>query len=391
MALRDRGFSGRVTLVGGEPLLPYERPPLSKDGLLHGAEPRWIADADRYQELAIDLRTGVTATRLDRDRKSAALSDGTVLNYDRLLLATGARPRELANVTSPRGYIRSLRTHADALALRPFLGSGRSVVILGGGFIGLEVAASARRLGAAVTLLEGLPRVLSRGVAPEIAMVIAARHAAEGVDIRCGTSLVAVEEGDDGVRIALADGSRIRGDLLIVGIGSIPNTHLAEEAGLAVDNGIAVDSSLATSDPDIFAAGDCCSFPSALFGGRRLRLESWRSAQEQGALAAANMLDMQDTLSSVPWFWSDQFDLTLQVAGLADGAATTVRRDLSPEAFVLFQLDEEGRLVGASGIGPGNAVARDIRLAEMLIAARKRPDPAALANADIKLKQLLAA
>ena len=177
----------------------------------------------------------------------------------------------------------------------------------------------------------------------------------------------------------------------MIGIGATPVTGLAKTAGLALGNGVAVDELLQTSDPEIFAAGDCCSFPLAIYGGRRVRLEAWRNAQDQGTLAARNMLDMAEPISAVPWFWSDQYDLTLQVAGLAEGAARVVHRDLGDGAFILFHLSSDGRLLAASGIGPGNAVARDIRLAEMLIAKAARPEPAELAAPDFKLKKLLAA
>ncbi|WP_349959300.1 FAD-dependent oxidoreductase [Rhizobium sp. ZPR3] len=391
LTLRERGFAGDVTLVGSEALLPYERPPLSKAGLLQGAEPKWIADVGRYKELGIAIRIGTTAIAIDRLQKIVELSDGTTLGYDKLLLATGARPRELGNAVSTHGHIRSLRTHSDAMALRPFLKSGRSIAIFGGGFIGLELAASARTLGASVILLEGLPRILSRGVPAEIAARIADRHAAEGVDIRCGVKILSVTETVAGVSIALDGADMIAADILVVGIGAIPNAELAAVAGLAIENGISVDSNLRTSDPDIFAAGDCCSFPSVHFGDRRLRLESWRNAQEQGVRAAACMMGATEAPLSVPWFWSDQYDLTLQVTGLADGAMTMIRRNLSEDAFILFHLDGGGKILAASGIGPGNSVARDIRLAEMLIAAGRRPDPTALANPEMKLKQLLAA
>ena len=177
----------------------------------------------------------------------------------------------------------------------------------------------------------------------------------------------------------------------MIGIGAVPVTALAAEAGLAVDNGIAVDATLRTEDPDIFAAGDCCSFPLAIYGGRRVRLEAWRNAQQQGALAANNMLGANEAHAAVPWFWSDQYGLTLQIAGLSDEGRSTVRRDLDDGAFILFHLAGDGRLVAASGIGPGNAVARDIRLAEMLIAKRAAPAPEALGSQAVKLKSLLAA
>jgi 3-phenylpropionate/trans-cinnamate dioxygenase ferredoxin reductase subunit len=277
------------------------------------------------------------------------------------------------------------------MAIRAWLGPGRRLAIIGGGFIGLELAASARKLGTSVTLIEGLPRILSRGVPSEIAKAVASRHQAEGVDILCNARIAKVEHAEAVVRVFLEDGSVIEADLLVVGIGSVPNTEIAAEAGVTIDNGIAVDTHLQTSDPDIYAAGDCCSFPILHYGHRRIRLESWRSAQEQALLAAANLMGARDVVAAVPWFWSDQYDMTLQVAGLADGATTTIRRDLSAEAFILFHLDGDGRLLAASGIGPGNTIARDIRLAEMLIAAGRHPDPAALAAPEVKLKQLLAA
>jgi len=268
--------------------------------------------------------------------------------------------------------------------------AGSHIAILGGGFIGLELAASARRRGARVTVIEALPRILTRGVPEEIARIIDARHRAEGVVLLCGKGVTALREDASGIEIALSDGDAVTADLLIIGIGAVPVTDLAQSAGLAIENGIAVDEQLQTSDPAIYAAGDCCSFPLAIYGGRRVRLECWRSAQEQGALAARNMLGAGENVSAVPWFWSDQYDLTLQIAGLPDEGREIVRRDLSDNAFILFHL-ANGRLIAASGIAQGNAVAKDIRLAEMLIAKRATPDPAALAQPQVKLKSLLAA
>ncbi len=389
-ALRERGFDGAITLIGSETHLPYERPPLSKEALVAGAGPKLVAQAERYVEAGIDLLLGRTVSEIDRAARHVVLGDGTVVAYDRLLIATGARPRALPG-TNYGGRIATLRSHDDTARIRAHLVEGSHVAILGGGFIGLELAASARKLGASVTLVEGLPRVLTRGVPPEIAEIVANRHMAEGVEILCGAKVTGIEDLPGEVRIALEDGRVVSASLLVVGIGAVPNTELAEAAGLAVDNGIAVDGHLRTSDADIFAAGDCTSWPLPLYGDRRIRLESWRNAQEQGQLAAANMLGGEDVHSAVPWFWSDQYDMTLQIAGLADGTVTTVRREMGEGAFILFHLDGEGRLIAASGIGPGNAVARDIRLAEMLIAARIHPDPAELAAPETKLKKLLAA
>lgn len=389
-ALREKGFDGTITLIGSESHLPYERPPLSKEALVAGAGPKLVADAERYAEARIDVLSGRTVSELDRAGKRLILDDGTAVPYDKLLLATGARPRALPGAACG-GRIAALRSHDDATRIRAHLVDGSHIAVLGGGFIGLELAASARKLGATVTLIEGLPRVLSRGVPAEIAEIVAQRHAAEGVEILCGAKVANIEERPGEVRIALEDGRIVAASLLVVGIGAAPNTELAEAAGLAVENGIAVDGRLRTSDPDIYAAGDCTSYPLPLYGERRIRLESWRNAQEQGQLAAANMLGGAEAHSAVPWFWSDQYDMTLQIAGLADGAVTTVRREMGKGAFILFHLDADGRLIAASGIGPGNAVARDIRLAEMLIAARIHPDPAELAAPETKLKKLLAA
>ncbi|MBY3091619.1 ferredoxin reductase [Rhizobium laguerreae] len=390
-ALREKGFGGEITLVGAEPLLPYERPPLSKAASTDASDPKFIAAAEKYIENGIRLLTGLEAMDLDTASRTVALLDGTVLSYDKLLLATGAAARSFPGAPQGSPHIRALRTHHDAAALREAMKPGQHIAIIGGGFIGLELAATARLLGAEVTVIEGLERVLKRGVPEEIALMLTERHRAEGVNIRCGVSIEALTEESGKALIRLSTGEAIEADLVLVGIGARPNVEMAERAGLAIDNGIAVDTYLQTSAAHVFAAGDCCSFPLPIYGGRRVRLESWRNAQEQGTLAAANMLGLNQAVSAVPWFWSDQYDMTLQISGLAEGAMTHQRRDLGPSAFILFHLDADGRLIAASGIGPGNAVARDIRLAEMLIAARAHPNPSALAASDIKLKSLLAA
>ncbi|UXN69778.1 FAD-dependent oxidoreductase [Devosia neptuniae] len=390
MALREQGFAGDVTLVGGESHLPYERPPLSKEGML--AElfaAKTIATAERLAEAGIAFRGGLAVAGIDREGKRLEGADGRVIGYDKLLLATGAAPRRLPGVEGER--IVYLRTIEDALRLREALGAGRHLAVIGGGFIGLELAASARLRGAEVTLIEALPRLLSRGVPEAMARQIEARHLAGGVKLVFGDGIAGIASGAESAVVTLASGRRIEADLVLVGIGAVPNVTLAEGAGLAIENGIAVDRHLATGDPDIFAAGDCCSFPLEIYGGRRVRLESWRNAQDQGNLAARNMLGAGEAISSVPWFWSDQYELTLQIAGLSGEGTTVVRRELEDGASILFHLAADGRLVAASGLGVGNAVARDIRLAEMLIGKRARPDVAALGDAGVKLKGLLAA
>ena len=391
LALRDLGYEGPVTLVGDEPHLPYERPPLSKEAMTGEAPAiKAIASDELFAERSIRHIHSVQAVSIDRAAHQVRLSDGSSLAYDKLLLATGSVPRKLP-MPGLGAHCVYLRTFNDALAIRAHLSAGNRVAIIGGGFIGLELAASARKLGAAVTVLEAQPRILMRGVPAEIAEIIHKAHEAEGVTILTGQGIASIADNGAEVRITLADGQEIVADVAVIGIGAVPVTALAAEAGLAIDNGIAVDGTLRTEDPDIFAAGDCCSFPLAVYGGRRVRLEAWRNAQEQGALAAKNMLGADEVHTAVPWFWSDQYGLTLQIAGLSDEGRSTVRRDLDAGAFILFHLAEDGRLVAASGIGPGNAVARDIRLAEMLIAKRAAPAPEALGSQTVKLKSLLAA
>lgn len=391
-ALRENGYEGQITLIGAERHLPYERPPLSKDTMTSEEHPgaKTIATEDQFAERNIRFLPDMQVTRIDRDTRQVVLLDGNALSYDKLLLATGAVPRTLPLAAESK-HCTYLRSYDDALHMRARFQPGARIVIIGGGFIGLELAASARKRDASVTVLETQTRVLMRGVPEEIAEVIATRHRQEGVLIRCGVSISAIIDNETSVTINLADGESLDADLVIIGIGAIPVMTLAEAAGLETGNGIIVNEHLQTSDPAIFAAGDCCAFPLSIYGGRRVRLEAWRNAQEQGTLAARNMLGLSEPHLSVPWFWSDQYELGLQVTGLADEGTETIRRDLGDGAFILFHLASDGRLVAASGIGPGNSVARDIRLAEMLIARCAHPDPAHLAASDIKLKSLLAA
>ncbi len=391
VALRENGYGGLITMITGEAHAPYDRPPLSKSIITDEAHPAppYLVDEATLKSINVTLVAGSEADHIDRVARRVILKNGKAFTYEKLLIATGAEPRRIGVEGSDSPRIRYLRNYEDALALRESIGAGKHVIIIGGGFIGLEVAASARKRGASVTVIEGLQRVLSRGVPEEIATVVTDRHKAEGVDIRCGVALKSFEDHGDKVSVLLADGTSISGDLVLVGIGAVPVSDLAEKAGLECNNGISVNDRLETSDPHIFAAGDCVSFPLAVYGGRRVRLESWRSAQDQGALAAVNMLGKDQALVTVPWFWSDQYNLTMQIAGLQDEGASTVRRDISDTAFILFHVADDGRLVAASGIGIGNAVARDIRLAEMIIAKGLKPSPADLADASIGLKSLL--
>ena len=385
VSLRANGWQGAITLITEETLLPYDRPPLSKAMLVEEQEPQpvYLLDEGMIASLNAAVIRGAQATGIDRQKKAVVLADGHAVSYGKLLIATGAKPRKLSIEGGELAY--TLRDFADGDHLRNRLRVSASAAIIGGGFIGLEVASSARKLGLAVTLIEAQPRILMRGVPEEIASVVHQRHVAAGVTMEIGTALKAVET--DGVR--LADGRKVPAEIVVAGIGAAPEVALAQQAGLAIDNGIACDETLRTSDPDIYAAGDCCSFPHGLFGGKRMRLEAWRNATDQANVATENMLGGSKPYMAVPWFWSDQYDLSLQIAGSPSDGVETVRRQISENAFVMFHRDGQGRLVAASGIGIGNAIARDVKLAEMLIAKRAAPPADVLADPAVQLKTLL--
>jgi 3-phenylpropionate/trans-cinnamate dioxygenase ferredoxin reductase subunit len=325
--------------------------------------------------------------QIDRAKHSVVFADDRVIPYERLLLATGASPRKLTMEGSDTTGVLYLRTFSDALKIRSRLLPGNHIVVIGGGFIGLEIAASARERGCSVTVIEVGSRILMRGVPEEIANIVEARHRAVGVEFKLGQAIKRIDRVNDEHLILLADDSIIKCHALIVGIGAIPETSLAAASGLQIDNGISADELLTTADSDIFAAGDCCSFPHRLYDGKRIRLEAWRNAQDQGIHVARNMLGASDRYEAVPWFWSDQYDLTLQVAGLPDRGIITVKRETTDDNHLFFHLAGEGRLVSASGIGP--KIAKDIRIAEMLIEQQIKLDPILLASPDVKLKALL--
>lgn len=385
IGLREHGWKGSITLIGEEAYAPYDRPPLSKSAIVGEAEPEpvFILDESMLASLGTTFIAGVAASKIARAEKTVVLADGRRIPYQRLLLATGARARPLPGAA----HARTLRDLADSRTLRAAFTPGRRVVVIGGGFIGLELAASASARGSTVTVIETQPRIMMRGVCATVAAAVAERHAKAGVAIITAATIAAVEPD----AVVLDDGRRFAADVIVAGIGAVPEIALAQSAGLAIDNGIACDAQMRTSDPDIFAAGDCCSFPHALYDGRRIRLEAWRAAQDHGAVAAENMLGGERRFEAVPWFWSDHYELTLQIAGLPGGGAKTVTRELKDGAFIEFEFDADGRLVSASGLGRGNVIARDVRIAEMLIAKRASPDPAALADAATGLKSLLAA
>jgi 3-phenylpropionate/trans-cinnamate dioxygenase ferredoxin reductase component len=385
VAFRENAWNGPVTLISDEAFAPYDRPPLSKAAIMDEAEPQptYLLDEGMMASLEVNFLRGAAATAIDRKAKTVALADGKKIPYDRLLIATGAEPRKLSLAGSERALL--LRDIGDSVRIRNEFSEGRNIAIIGGGFIGLELASSAAKRGCRITVIEAQPRILMRGVTEEIAMRIAARHAEAGVTILAGASIEHI--GPD--KIVLSDDREIAADIIIAGIGAAPRFKLAEQAGLAIDNGISCNTYLQTSDPHIFAVGDCCSFPHPIFGNERLRLEAWRNASDQASVAVENMLGEQRQYEAVPWFWTDQYELNLQIAGLPHLGVSVVNRVPKENALILCHLDAEGRLIGASGIGQGNSIARDIRLLEMLIGKRASPDAAQLADPSFQLKSLL--
>ncbi|MBB3657859.1 3-phenylpropionate/trans-cinnamate dioxygenase ferredoxin reductase subunit [Rhizobium sp. BK650] len=377
-ALRETGYSGSVTLVGAEPHLPYERPPLSKP--MNGTvQMKLICAEDVLRAAGIDYIKGVSASKLDVDARTVLLTDGRLLPFEKLVLATGARPRKLGCPGAERAL--DLRTHADAQALFASVGPGRSAAIIGGGLIGMELASVLRGKGVAVSVIEAAPKPLGRAVPPRFAAKLHARHIAEGVDFHLDRGVSAIN--DDGV--LLTDGNIVRAQVVVSAIGVMPEITLAQDAALATGNGILTDTHLRTSAADIFAAGDCAAVSQP--GGGHIRFESWRNARTQAETAARNMIGSPEAFAAIPWFWSDQYDLGLQVAGLPQPEHQSVVRRYD-DGELEFYLDG-GRLVAAAGLGFGNALAKDIKLSEMLIAAGVRPDPAALADANLNLKALL--
>jgi 3-phenylpropionate/trans-cinnamate dioxygenase ferredoxin reductase subunit len=387
-SLRQWGFDGSIVLVGDEPFLPYERPPLSKDLLKRTVEEDrlFLRTASWYEENAVGLRTGTTVTRIDRDRRVAVLADGETEAWDALVIATGSRPRPLPVPGASLEGIFELRTIADTRRISAAMRPGAHLVVVGAGYIGLEVAAVARSLGLEVTVLEAMDRVLARVTGPVVSEFFEREHRSRGVDVRCGARL----DGFDGEKrirgVRLADGSRIDCDLAVVGVGVLPCDELARECGLACDDGIVVDLDARTSDPAVFAAGDCARRPLVHFA-RTGRLESVHNAIEQGKFVAAAILGRERPAEDVPWFWSDQYDLKLQIAGLSHGYdRIVVRGDPAARKFAVFYF-KAGALLAVDAVGSP----MEFMASRQLIARAARPDPAALADPGVSMKDIVAA
>jgi 3-phenylpropionate/trans-cinnamate dioxygenase ferredoxin reductase subunit len=381
--LRREGFAGRLVLIGDEPHLPYQRPPLSKQFLAGGmaADRLPFRHQTFYEQHRVELRLGKPAARIDPAAQRLSLADGEEVHYDRLLLCTGARSRQLGSPGADLPGVHYLRGIADVGAIRKRLVSGACVVIIGGGYIGLETAATARKLGCSVTVLEMADRVMNRVVASSVSEYFAHEHRNQGIKIICGTRVVRLEGTGSVERVVCTDGSIYKADLLIVGVGAVPNAELAAAAGLACDNGIVVDEYCCTSDPSIFAAGDCANHPSLRFE-MRVRLESVDNAFEQGKTAAFNMLDRPTVHDRVPWFWSDQFDNKMLIVGLSQGFDQQVLRgDPATRSFSVCYL-KGGELIAVEAVNHS----KDYMAGRKLIGERVRPNIDKLADPNIALK-----
>jgi 3-phenylpropionate/trans-cinnamate dioxygenase ferredoxin reductase subunit len=388
-SLRLGGYTGALTLVGDEPALPYQRPPLSK-AYMKGemAEERlYFRPAPWYQDQNIEVILSTRATGIDRTNRKVELAHGGHLDYDALIIATGSRPRALPVKGATLNGVHDLRDLSDVERIRPNMIAGRKMVIIGAGYIGLEAAAVARQMGLDVTVLEMAPRVLARVTSPVMSNFFETEHRAQGVMILTDSRLDHLDGADGKVSAAiLADGTRIDADIVLVGIGILPNEELAKDAGIACNNGIQVDRDTRTSDPRVFAAGDCASRPLVHYG-RSGRLESVHNAIEQGKLAAAAILGKPRPAEDCPWFWSDQYDLKLQIAGLSqDYDEIVVRGDPKDRKFAAFYL-RNGTLIAVDAINS----APEFLASKKLIVSGAKLAPATLGDTSISMKEIAAA
>ena len=387
--LRQLGWQGAITLVGEEPIPPYQRPPLSKAWLKGEATAESLALRPEafYAGASINLRLGTRVDAIDRAANSVTLSDGGTLRYDTLILALGARARRLPLAGADLSGVLELRTAADADRLQAALKPGARLAVIGGGYIGLEAAASARALGAEVTIIERESRVLARVACPILSDFFQSFHRAQGVTITVDAQVAALEgQGGHVSGVRLADGRLIPCDIALVGVGAMANEELARDAGLACDGGIIVDLAARTSDPSIFAIGDCTRRPLPLYD-RIGRLESVPNALEQAKQAASHICGKPQPAPEVPWFWSDQYDLRLQIAGMPfDATEIVVRGDLAGGKFALFHLTADGTVQAVEAVN----ASPEFMGGRRIIARRKRLTRAEIEDMSVSMQQLAA-
>lgn len=384
-SLRLGGYEGLITIIGDEPQPPYQRPPLSKayfKGELE-ADRLYLKPLEYYGEHGIELLTGVAATRIDLDARKVELSSGEAVGWDRLVIATGSRPRKLSVEGAELAGVLELRTLDDVDRLKTVAHPDARLVVVGAGYIGLEAAAVASQLGLKVTVLEAMPQVLSRVAGPEIGQFYNRIHRAAGVDIRTGARLVAFEGDGHVTGVRLEDGEVIPADAVLVGVGVLPNMELAADAGLVCGNGIVVDEQMRTSIPEVYAIGDVAWRPLVHYG-REGRLESVHNAIEGGKIVAASILGAPAPTLDAPWFWSDQYDLKLQTAGLWTGADERIMRgDPQSRSFAVFYL-KEGRVIAVDAVN----AAPEYLVGKKLVAAQATVAPAELVDKSISMKDI---
>ena len=385
--LRQLGWKTGISLIGEEPLPPYQRPPLSKAWLKGEANADSLAlrPLAFYNDADIELRLGVSVTAIDRAERSVTMSDGDTLHYAHLILATGARARRIPLPGLDLGNVLELRTAADADRLKAVLGPGKRLAVVGGGYIGLEAAASARSLGAEATIIEREPRVLARVACEILSDFFQTFHRGQGVVIELNAAVQALE-GKDGLvtGVRLADGRVIPCDAALIGVGAVPNEELARDAGLTCDGGIVVDLNARTSDPDIFAIGDCTKRPLPLYD-RTMRLESVPNALEQAKQAASAICGRSAPASEVPWFWSDQYDLRLQIAGIPfDATEIVVRGDIAAGNFALFHLTADGTVQAVEAVN----APMEFMGGRRIVQRRKRLTAARIADLSVTMQEL---
>jgi 3-phenylpropionate/trans-cinnamate dioxygenase ferredoxin reductase subunit len=385
ISLRQGGYQGRVVVIGDERYVPYERPPLSKAFLAGETEIErmYMRGAEFYPQNNIDLHLSTTVASIAREKKTVTLTNGESLAYDKLVIATGGRVRKLNVPGADLPGVNYLRTIDDVLAYRDQLKAGLKLAVIGGGYIGLEVAAVAIKRGCAVTVIEALPRVLNRVVPEEMSAFYTDVHRKAGVTILTDTAVKGFDGAGRITHVVCGNGGKTAADMAIIGIGILPNVELAQAAGLDCDNGIVVNAYAQTSDADIYAAGDCTNHPNETLN-RRLRLESVPNALSQGKAAALHILGKGEKYAEVPWFWSDQYDLKLQMTGMAEpGDSLIIRGSMAERKFSACYL-REGVFVACHAVN----MAKDFLQSKKLITAKARPDPAKLADATVALKDL---
>ncbi|GAB3100612.1 FAD-dependent oxidoreductase [Aestuariicella hydrocarbonica] len=389
-SLRQEGWDGKILVIGDEPYMPYHRPPLSK-AVLSGekdADDLLIRAQALYDKNDIEFKLGTRVANINRAHKSLTLTNGEVLNYDKLALCTGSRVRTVSLPGVELEGIHYLRDLKDVHDIQKDVGEGKNAVIVGGGYIGLETAASLKKMGMNVTVLEMAPRVLARVTAPELSEFYTRVHSDEGVVIKTGIAVSGFDGSNGHVeKVTCGDGTAFDADLVVIGVGIVPNVELAEAAGLTVENGIVVDECARTNDPDIVAAGDCANHPNELYN-ERMRLESVPNATEQAKAAAASICGKEKPYQALPWFWSDQFDLKLQIAGLSQGYdQVVIRGDKdNSRSFVAFYL-KEGKLISADCVNRP----QEFMISKRLIAGGAAVEPARLADESIPPKELVPA